>query len=107
MIDQNLLQQIMQNMQNTSALQPGFGADGTSAGEAVAPANPAAGPQQQDPLVQALSALKSVQPEKPIFSGGAGLPFLQQMPNLITPALQQAFGRIGKQPSLGQYLGGR
>lgn len=65
-------------------------------------------------LSRVLGGIKAPEAQKPVFSGGvsgAGLPFLQQMPNLMTPALTGAMQRMNSAPttpSLGQILmGGR
>jgi hypothetical protein len=66
-------------------------------------------PDMLDPI---LGAIKGQASQKPIMSGGVsgvGLPFLQQMPNILSPALTQAYGRIGgppSVPSLGSLIAG-
>jgi hypothetical protein len=63
-------------------------------------------------LQKMLGGIKAPEPTKPQFSGGvsgAGLPFLQQMPNLMTPALTGIMQRMNSTPStpnLGQLLAG-
>lgn len=98
-----LFMQFLQNMQGTSALQPGFDAAGAAA--------PAAAGGGGD-LAKMLSGIKAPEAQRPVFSGGVSgtsLPFLQQMPNLLNPALQasqQRIGGAGQVPSLGQILAG-
>lgn len=95
--------QYLTNMQGTQALQPGF--DTSSMG-----GSPAAGGSSD--MVKMLSALKQPPAERPVFSGGvtgAGLPFVQPVQNMISPALQGSTQRIagaGAFPSLGQILSG-
>jgi hypothetical protein len=63
-------------------------------------------------LSKVLAGIRAPESPKPIMSGGVsgvGLPFLQQMPNLLTPALTAAMQRMSaspQTPSLGQLLGG-
>lgn len=103
-----MLQQMMGSMQDTTALQPGFDASPMGAPGGA----PGAAPGGD--IAQLMQGIKAPQAQKPVFSGGvSGMiqPYVQQMPNMLTPALAGASQRIAgggaQMPSLGQILAGR
>ena len=104
------LQAMLQSMQGTEALQPSFG--GPAMGADPASTGGDIMGMSSDEFTQMLSGLKAPQSTKPVFGGGVsgtGLPFLQAMPNILSPALNNSAQRIASTPqlpSLGQLMAG-
>ena len=100
-MDPTLIAQLMAQLQDTDALQPGFD-PGTGGGDA-----PQGAPAQQGgQFGQLLQGIKAPPVTKPQFSGGisgAGLPYKTQVTDLLSGALAP-LSQTPQLPSLGALI---